>query len=51
TCEQLQLNPEYINVFLLGKISENDAYFNIAYKFIRNCQLLPLFNISKTLQV
>ena len=40
TCEQLQLSPETIAVYLLGLIDENSEYFKMAYKFIRNCNLL-----------
>lgn len=40
TYEQLQLSPEVIPVFFLGKIDETSEYFKIAYKFIRNCELL-----------
>jgi hypothetical protein len=40
TYEQLQLNPESITVHLFGQIEESDDYFKIAYKFIRNCNLL-----------
>ena len=40
TCEQLQLSPETIAVYLLGLIDEKSEYFKMAYKFIRNCNLL-----------
>lgn len=36
TTEQLSLNPETINVQLLGEISDTDALYKIAYKYIRN---------------
>lgn len=39
-CEQLQLNPETISVKILGDCSEEDANYQIIYKYIRNCSLL-----------
>jgi hypothetical protein len=35
-CEQLQLNPENIEVVLLGEIERNSAMYNVAQKYIRN---------------
>ncbi len=35
-CEQLQLNPESIEVVLLGGIEKNSAIYSIAQKYIRN---------------
>ncbi len=35
-CEQLQLNPENIEVSLLGEIEKNSAIYAIAQKYIRN---------------
>jgi hypothetical protein len=43
--EQLQLNPEYFQLELLGKIAENDALYNIAYQYIRNVTLLDVSNV------
>ena len=40
TFEQLQLSPETINTYLFGLVEKTDDYFKIAYKFIRNCDLL-----------
>jgi hypothetical protein len=51
TFEQLQLNPELVPIRLLGKISREDSLFKIAYKFIRNCDLLDVTNYSKTYDV
>ncbi|UGS20000.1 DUF3822 family protein [Flavobacterium cyclinae] len=51
TCEQLQLNPETISVQLLGNCSEQDNFFKIAYKYIRNCNLLDVSNTSAVLDV
>ncbi|UOK41799.1 MULTISPECIES: DUF3822 family protein [Flavobacterium] len=42
TLEQLQLNPETVSVFMLGKISEKDPCFEIAYRYIRNISLLDV---------
>lgn len=46
TLEQLQLNPETVSVFLLGKISENHPCFEIAYRYVRNITLLPTSNLE-----
>ncbi|WP_445458020.1 DUF3822 family protein [Flavobacterium sp. HNIBRBA15423] len=40
TYEQLQLSPEIVVAHLFGQVDETDDYFKIAYKFIRNCNLL-----------
>lgn len=37
--EQLNLNPESFRLEFLGKISEDDAFYKIAYKYIRNVSL------------
>lgn len=47
TFEQLQLNPEIVSVKLFGTLSKEDAFYKIAYKFIRNCDLLDVSNLSK----
>ncbi|MFC4739974.1 DUF3822 family protein [Flavobacterium ponti] len=47
TFEQLQLNPELVSISLFGAISKEDAFYKIAYKFIRNCDLLDVSNQSK----
>ncbi|MBS7786581.1 DUF3822 family protein [Flavobacterium sp. CYK-55] len=39
TAEQLNLNPESFRLEFLGKISEDDAFYKIAYKYIRNVSL------------
>lgn len=36
TAEQLNLNPESLDLVLIGDISKNDELYNIAYKYIRN---------------
>lgn len=42
TAEQLQLNPEQFKLELLGSITANDAFYQIAYKYIRNVSLLDV---------
>ncbi|MDI9257043.1 MULTISPECIES: DUF3822 family protein [Flavobacterium] len=49
TAEQLQLNPEHFKLELLGKISEGDALFALAYQYIRNVALLDVSFISNGL--
>ena len=51
TCEQLQLNPETISVQILGDCSEEDSYFKIAFKYIRNCVLLDITSKSSSLEI
>ena len=36
TTEQLKLNPETVNLVLIGDIEKDDDLYNIAYKYIRN---------------
>ena len=43
TAEQLQLNPENFKLELLGSIVEDDALYQIAFKYIRN---ISLFDVS-----
>jgi hypothetical protein len=40
SAEQLHLNPESFKLELLGKISEGDSLYDIAYKYIRNISFL-----------
>lgn len=42
TAEQLQLNPENFILQFLGSISENDAFYQITYKYIRNISLMDV---------
>ena len=51
TCEQLQLNPETVNVKLLGKCCEDDAVYKITYKYIRNCSLFQVTHLTAGLDV
>ncbi len=43
TAEQLNLNPEHFKLELLGDIAQDDAFFNMAYTYIRN---VSLFDVS-----
>ena len=40
TAEQLKLNPEKLELKLLGNIEKDDELYEIAYKYIRNVSLL-----------
>ena len=51
TYEQLQLNPETISVQLFGNCTEEDAFYKIAFKYIRNCTLLDVSNKASILDV
>jgi len=42
TAEQLFLNPENFKLELLGKIQPGDALYEIAYKYVRNVNLLEV---------
>ncbi|MEI7509671.1 MAG: DUF3822 family protein, partial [Flavobacterium sp.] len=44
TAEQLQWNPEYFKLEILGIIVETDVFFQIAFKYIRN---VCLFDVSE----
>jgi hypothetical protein len=43
TAEQLNMNPESFKLEFIGDITETDAYFKIAYKYIRN---VSIFDVS-----
>ena len=43
TAEQLQLNPENFKLEIVGDCLENDAYYSLIYKYIRN---VKLFDVS-----
>ena len=40
TAEQLQLNPEEFPLVLMGSVDTNDELYKIAYKYIRDVNLL-----------
>lgn len=44
TAEQLQLNPENFKLELLGNITEYDAFYKMAFQYIRN---ITLFDVSE----
>ena len=44
TAEQLDLDPHSLNLFLLGRITKNSDYYQIAYTYVRNIEFLdPVF--------
>lgn len=51
TYEQLQLNPEVVPVQFVGDISKESEYFKIAYKYIRNCEILDVFQLKTAFNV
>ena len=42
TAEQLSMNPENFKLELIGMIQENDDFYQISYKFIRNVSLFDV---------
>jgi len=42
--EQLKLNPDTVQTLLCGAIKEEDDYYQIAYKYIRNISFLDNYN-------
>lgn len=48
TAEQLNLNPEVFKLEFLGNINEEDAYFKIAYKYIRNVSMLDVSDLKES---
>jgi len=42
TAEQLHLNPESFKLELLGKITEGDTLYNIAYNYVRNVSMFDV---------
>jgi hypothetical protein len=51
TAEQLQLNPENFKLELLGRIEQDDEFYKIAYKYIRNISLFEQENTSAAFSV
>jgi len=49
--EQLQLNPEIVPVQFIGDINKESDYFKIAYKYIRNCDILDVFQLKTAFNV
>ncbi len=46
TAEQLNMNPESFKLEFIGDVAENDAYFKIAYKYIRNVSILDISDLQ-----
>ena len=46
--EQLQLNPEHFKLEILGIINEEDEYYKIAFKYIRNTSLFEVDSTHNT---
>ncbi len=51
TFEQLQLNPEIVQLHFVGDISLDSDYFKIAYKYIRNCSIYDVVSIANSYSV
>ncbi len=47
TSEQLGLNPENFKLQLLGRISESDEYYKMAYRYVRNVSLLDVSDLTE----
>jgi len=47
TAEQLNLNPEIFQLELLGTIQQNDPFYAIAYKYIRNISFLDVSTLKE----
>jgi len=47
TAEQLSLNPETFQLELLGTINQNDTFYAIAYKYIRNISFLDVSTLQE----
>jgi len=43
----LNLNPETMKLEFLGDITEDDAFFKIAYKYIRNVSLFDMTELQQ----
>lgn len=47
TAEQLSLNPESFQLELLGTINKSDAFYAIAYKYIRNISFMDVSSLQQ----
>lgn len=47
TAEQLNLNPEHFKLEFLGAITKEDAFYKIAYQYIRNVALFDVTDFQK----
>lgn len=48
TAEQLNMNPESFHLELLGAIAEEDDFYKIAFKYIRNVSFFDVTDLQKT---
>jgi hypothetical protein len=48
TAEQLNMNPENFKLELLGTITEDDGFYQLAYKYIRNVSFYDVTNLQKS---
>jgi hypothetical protein len=46
TAEQLNLNPEYFRLQLLGDIAEDSELFRMAFKYVRNVLMLDVSELQ-----
>jgi Protein of unknown function (DUF3822) len=47
TAEQLNMNPESFKLEFLGNIAQDDAFYTIAYKYVRNVSLLNTSDLQE----
>ncbi|MFM9825869.1 DUF3822 family protein [Flavobacterium sp.] len=47
TAEQLNMNPENFKLELLGNITEEDDFYQLAFKYIRNISQFDVSNLQK----
>ncbi|MCM5662876.1 DUF3822 family protein [Galbibacter mesophilus] len=50
TIEQLNLNPEETPTYLFGAISKEHALYTLAYKYIRNLEIIEISSNNKEVQ-
>lgn len=48
TAEQLNMNPENFKLELLGTISQEDDFYQLAYKYIRNIEFFDVSELQKS---
>jgi hypothetical protein len=48
TAEQLNMNPENFKLELLGTITEENDFYTLAYKYIRNISFFDVFDVQKS---
>lgn len=46
TAEQLNMNPESFRLEFIGDIAENDAFYQMVYKYVRNVSLFDLSDLT-----